>query len=608
MQRPTQSRPWQFFRILPKADPVLATLWWVTVLLRAALPSLFAVAAGQLVGAVSSGSSLVGPLVVLSVCFVSLQILPQLHHAISTNLGSRVAALLNDRLAIACVTPPGIGHLEDPTLTSDLTTARDFDRGISGPPMYLNVDFISGSLTQLFAGSIAGVVLLRYSWWAPLVLIGAWAGTHWFLKESGVWKDRNTEPVKLARRHADYVFGLAVEPGPAKEIRLFGLPDWVVGRFGDRRRQLFDLQYTATRLRERSVAGALLVVLAANAGVFWWLGERAVSGALPLAQAVTFAQLAIGMQAIAFGGLNWAMDDAASPVVAVNRLGPAMGPAGALRTARQPTAAGRDRPDHHGVELRINDLHFGYPRSAAPIYSGLDLHIRAGESIAIVGSNGAGKTTLAKLLCRFYDPTAGSIEVDGVDLTDLDVRHWRNRVTAVFQDVLRLERSLRDNVDPAGFATDDEVLTALREAGADTLADLDQPLAKGYPGGTDLSGGQWQRVALARALCAVRRTEHRADLVLLDEPTANLDVRGEVVIFERLLAATEGATRILISHRFSTVRMADRIAVLDHGKITELGTHDELIRADGHYRRMFELQASRFDATTDEQGADYERL
>jgi ATP-binding cassette subfamily B protein len=607
MQRPTQSRPWQFFRILPKADPVLATLWWVTVLLRAALPSLFAVAGGQLVGAVSSGSSLVGPLVLLSMSFVSLQILPQLHHAISTNLGSRLSALLNDRLATACVTPPGIGHLEDPTLTSDMTTARDFDRGISGPPMYLNVDFISGSLTQMFAGSIAGVVLLRYSWWAPLVLIGAWAGTHWFLKESGVWKDRNTEPVKLARRHADYAFGLAVEPGPAKEIRLFGLPDWVVARFADRRRQLFDLQYTATRLRERSVAGALLVVLAANAGVFWWLGERAVSGVLPLAQAVTFAQLAIGIQAIAFGGLNWAMDDASSPVVAVNRLGPAIGPAGALRTSRHP-AAGRHRRDHRGVELRITDLHFGYPRSAAPIYSGLDLHIRAGESIAIVGSNGAGKTTLAKLLCRFYDPTAGSIEVDGVDLTDLDVRQWRDRVTAVFQDVLRLERSLRDNVDPAGLATDDEVLTALREAGADTLADLDQPLAKGYPGGTDLSGGQWQRVALARALCAVRRTEHRADLVLLDEPTANLDVRGEVVIFERLLAATEGATRILISHRFSTVRMADRIAVLDHGKITELGTHDELIRADGHYRRMFELQASRFDATTDEQGADYERL
>jgi ABC-type multidrug transport system fused ATPase/permease subunit len=221
-----------------------------------------------------------------------------------------------------------------------------------------------------------------------------------------------------------------------------------------------------------------------------------------------------------------------------------------------------------------------------------------------VGLNGAGKTTLAKLLCRLYDPQSGAIEVDGVDLRDLDVTAWRSRIAAVFQDFIRFERPLRDNVAPGG-APDDVVLSALADAGAGGLAALDTPLARGYPGGTDLSGGQWQRVALARALCAVRTG---AGLVLLDEPTAQLDVRGEAEIFDRLLAATRHATTILISHRFSTVRHAGRICVLEHGRVVELGTHDELMAREGRYRTMFELQARRFGAAADEEGAAYDLL
>ena len=254
-------------------------------------------------------------------------------------------------------------------------------------------------------------------------------------------------------------------------------------------------------------------------------------------------------------------------------------------------------------EIRFRHVTFAYPTTSEPVLAGFDLTIPAGSSLAIVGQNGAGKTTIAKLLCRLYDPQEGAIEVDGVDLRTLDLDGWRSRVTAVFQDFIRFELPLRDNVAPAG-APDDVIERALAEAGALGLADLDTVLARGYPGGTDLSGGQWQRVALARALCAVRQG---AGVVLLDEPTAQLDVRGEAEIFDRILAATRHTTTILISHRFSTVRHADRICVLEHGKVVELGTHDELMAAGGRYRTMFELQASRF-GDDGEEGANLDVL
>ncbi|MGH3386698.1 MAG: ABC transporter ATP-binding protein [Nocardioidaceae bacterium] len=597
--RRLRRRPeWQFFAVLPRADPVLATLWWALLLLRGALPAVFAIAMGLLVGAVQHGTSLTGPLTLVGVTFVLLQVLTPLHQAVSANLGSRVAAWLNDVLADSCVEPPGIGHLEDPELIEDLTVAREFDLGQTGPPMYLNVDFIAGSMVELVGGIASAVVLFGYTWWAPLLLAGAWGATHWLLRESGVWKDRNTAEVRSAQRHADYAYRMAVEPTAAKELRLFGLADWTVQRFTDRRRRLFELQYHATRLRERPVAWSLLIVAVANGLVFWSLGAAAADGRLQLDRLVVFAQVAVGVSMIAFGGLNWALDGAAAPVAAVLRLRSAMAPAGALTPGHR-SAAGMP-----AAGIRVRALHFRYPRTDRPVFDGLDLTVPAGSSLAIVGQNGAGKTTLAKLLCRLYDPDSGAIEVDGTDLRDLDVDDWRRRVTAVFQDFVRFERSLRDNVAPAG-APDADILAALVDAGADQLADLDTPLAKGYEGGTDLSGGQWQRVALARALCAVRQG---AGLVLLDEPTAQLDVRGEAAIFDRILTATRGTTTILISHRFSTVRHADRICVLEHGRVVELGSHDELIALGGRYSTMFDLQAQRFSAETDEEGVTYDVL
>jgi ABC-type multidrug transport system fused ATPase/permease subunit len=601
LRRLRERQEWQFFAALPRAAPALALAWGSTLALRALLPPLFAVAMGVLVAAVVRRSSLGAPLAIAGAVFVLLQVLGPLHKALSANLGSRLAAWLYDRLTAACVRPPGMGHLEDPRLTGDLTVARDFDLGMTGPPMDINMDFIADGLVVFLSGLGCALLLFRYAWWVPPVLAGAWLATQWLLRESAVWFDRNTEEVREAQRHADYAYRLAVEPPAAKELRLFGLADWTLARFVERRTLLFERIYRATRLRERPLVWSLLLVTTANVGVFAALALDARAGRLEIGQLVAFAQLAVGVSGIAFGGLSWALDGAAAPVAAVRRLGPAMAAAGALSSPRPDPRPATGLPAR---EVRFRGVGFAYPGSERPVLQGLDLVIPTGTSLAIVGQNGAGKTTLAKLLCRLYDPTAGAIEVDGVDLRDLAVDDWRARVTAVFQDFTRFERSLRDNVAPGG-APDDAVLAALQDAGAQGLAALDTPLARGYPGGTELSGGQWQRVALARALCAVRQG---AGLVLLDEPTAQLDVRGEAEIFDRILAATRQVTTILISHRFSTVRHADRIAVIENGRVVELGSHDELMAARGRYRTMFELQAKRFTADMDEEGGAYVSL
>ncbi|MCB1685785.1 MAG: ABC transporter ATP-binding protein [Pseudomonadales bacterium] len=575
---------WQFMTVLPKAAPLLACAWWVVLIVRGILPAGFAIAMGWLVGAVQRGDALAGPLTLVGVVFVLLQTLAPLHQVIGANLGSRTAAWLYDQLTRACIEPPGMGHLENPALTSDLTMARDFDLGISGPPLSISMDFIASGLVEFLAGITSAMVLAAFAWWAPLVLIGAWLSTHWLLRESGVWKDRNTDQVREAQRHADYAYRLAVDTPSAKELRLFGLADWIVERFQRHRRILHDLRWQATRLRERSVVSSLVLVLAANAGVFWAMAMAANAGALELDRMVTFASAAIATSMIAFGGLSWALDGAGAPAAAVLRLGGTMQTAGALTPG---TLSADNRPQR---DIVFRDLQFAYPTTGELILDGLNLRIPAGSSMAIVGQNGAGKTTLAKLLCRLYDPSAGAIEIDGTDLRNFDIAGWRQRVAAVFQDFVRFELSLRDNVAPAG-APDEIIEAALVEAGAANLASLDTVLARAYEKGTDLSGGQWQRVALARALAAVKQG---ASVVLLDEPTAQLDVRGEAEIFDRILKATRGVTTILVSHRFSTVRHADQICVLEEGRVVELGSHAELIQLGGRYRTMFDLQAQRF--------------
>jgi len=589
-------KEWQFFSILPKASPGLTAAWWTALLLRGTLPALFAVSMGILVGAVRNGHSLVGPLALVGAIFILLQVLNPIHQAVNYNLGDRTAAWLYDRLTEACVRPRGVGHLEDPSLTNDLTVARDFDLGMTGPPLSISLDFIANGMVEMIGGVASALILFAYNCWASLLLACAWLATHWLLRESAIWRDRETDEVRAAQRDADYAYRLAVDPPASKELRMFGLAGWTIDRFVLRRTRLHDLQYAATRMRERPVIWSILIVVSANVLVFSSLASAAAAGRISLGEAVTFVQSAIGVSMIAFGGFSWALDGASAPVAAVLRLGTAM-----LRTGNL-SNGNRSATGKPVSEIRLRDVTFAYP-NAPPVLERFDLTIPAGSSLAIVGQNGAGKTTIAKLLCRLYDPQVGTVEVDGVDLRQFDLKSWRSRLAAVFQDFIRFELPMRDNVSPAG-APDPVLEAALQAAGAENLAGLNTVLARGYDGGTDLSGGQWQRVALARALASVKMGAH---VVLLDEPTAQLDVRGESEIFERLLAATRHCTTILISHRFSTVRHADRICVLEQGRVIELGTHDELMSLGGRYRTMFDLQAQRFNVP-EEEGAVYDVL
>jgi ATP-binding cassette subfamily B protein len=242
---------------------------------------------------------------------------------------------------------------------------------------------------------------------------------------------------------------------------------------------------------------------------------------------------------------------------------------------------------------------FGYPGSERPVLEGLDLVLEPGRSVAIVGENGAGKTTLLKLLAGFYTPTSGRILVDGRDLRAIDPAEWRRRLAVIFQDFTRFELSAFENValaDPAVPGAERFAREAAEAADATGIVDAlpggwSTVLSRAYTGGADLSGGQWQRIALARALYGAKVGGR---VLILDEPTASLDVGAEVTLFDQLLAHAAGCTAIVVSHRFSTVRRADRIVVLADGRIAEDGDHADLVARRGRYAHLYELQAQRF--------------
>jgi ATP-binding cassette, subfamily B, bacterial len=608
---------WRFFAELPRTGRALASAWWAMLVLRGVLPALFTVATGVLVAAVQRGTRLPGALGLAGGLFIVMQVLAPVQGAVSASLGERLTARLNDRLLAAAVEPVGLSHLEDPGIADELAAARDFELELAGPSLSLSLSLIGAGLVGFVAGLAQAAVLAVYSWPAGLLAAAGWLSTRLLVRATTLW-DRETGDVLAAQRRADYSYRLAVDPPAAKEVRLFGLQEYLEERFVASRQLLLDARWAAARLPVRRTAAACLLVTAANVAVLVILARDAASGALALGTAVTCVQAAVGASGLAFGGAGWTLPYAMHAVAAVRRLEAVMRARGSL-VAGDTAAAGMPVR-----EIRFRDVSFSYSAALPPVLDGLDLTIPAGTSLAVVGLNGAGKTTFVKLLCRLYDPTGGRVEVDGTDLRVLSVQAWRRRIAAVFQDYVRYELPLRSNVAPLGGA-DADIRAALASVaidigiGPDSDGDLDGDahrgiegdadgtrlgstglggvgldtvLAAGYAGGTELSGGQWQRVALARALHAVG--SGGAGVLILDEPTAQLDVRGETEVFDRVLAAARDCTTILISHRFSTVRRADRICVLEGGRVAEIGTHDELMAAGGRYKEMFELQASRF--------------
>jgi ATP-binding cassette subfamily B protein len=413
------------------------------------------------------------------------------------------------------------------------------------------------------------------------------------------------------RRRMRYIADTGSDPVVAKEMRVLGLLPWWRARtraevaaylyplWSERRRIYFApfLGFTAAALAGAVVVMFLLRAAAGDPGFSVLELSIAIQAiTIPIRFGVFFpesdVQTQYGMYAYeTIVGLERRFAAAAAPT------GQGTAPAGAIsHHQRQPGLPADGMPKH---SIRFEGVRFAYPGSERGVLADLDLELVAGQSTAIVGLNGAGKTTLVKLLAGLYQPDAGRILVDGVDVRELDIRAWQRRLAVIFQDYVRFELDAAANIGlgaPERMADEAALRSAAERAGASGLlaalpAGLATPLSARYAGGVDLSGGQWQRIALARALFAV---EGGARVLVLDEPTAQLDVRAEVELFDRFLEITRGLTTVVISHRFSTVRRADRIVVLAGGRVTEDGSHDELVRGGGRYAELFQLQARRF--------------
>jgi ATP-binding cassette subfamily B protein len=401
-----------------------------------------------------------------------------------------------------------------------------------------------------------------------------------------------------ARRKAYYILDTGSSLAAAKEIRVLGtLPWWRERGDRDSGSYLRPLWRARRRIRLAPVTVYSLVMLAGTAAVLVMLRDTADRGGLSV------LGLSLALQAVLivlrFGVYFPEADDQTQDGMRAHDSMLEIERAAAQRSPGRLRPGGRQAGQAPVSGIAFEKVSFAYPGSGRNVLRDLDLEFPTGTSTAIVGLNGAGKTTLVKLLSRLYDPTGGRISVDGTGLEELDARSWQRRLAVIYQDYVRYELDAAANIGlgAPGHLGDTEALErAIEWAGAagvtaalpDGLATV---LSSRYSGGVDLSGGQWQRIALARALFAVQAG---ASVLVLDEPTAQLDARAEAAFFDRFLELTRGLTTVVISHRFSTVRRADRIAVLDGGQITERGSHEELMTAGGQYAELFELQARRF--------------
>ena len=381
-------------------------------------------------------------------------------------------------------------------------------------------------------------------------------------------------------REREYLGDLLVQPRTTKEIRAYVLADYLLGRHRDRSEELYRQRELMYRSGTRVSMLTGLVTGTALALAYLFVAIEGVSGTIDPGGVV----LVIG----AFTSVSGTLGNISSTFVAVDQHTTFLEDYFSfLAVGRLIPVAERPRevPNTFEAGIEFDNVTFTYPGGTEPAVKDLKLHIRGGELIALVGENGAGKSTLIKLLLRFYDPSDGAIRVGGADLRELDPESWRSRIGVLFQDFASYEFSVRENVQmgrPGQIADDGKVLSALEDARSDWLLKkmpkgLDAKVGRLFEGGHDLSGGEWQRLALARIMY------RDADIWILDEPTASLDPEAEAAIFAELKEILRGRIGIVISHRFSTVRIADRIAVIEDGKVSELGTHEELLKARGRY-------------------------
>jgi ATP-binding cassette, subfamily B, bacterial len=600
-ERATGRQAWLLLWRSSRPLAALVIAWQVAT---AAFPALVVVALGLVVGSVpgairhgmssADGHRLIAALAGAAIVYAVSLIVDPVGNALSTAASARITGQVQGRLLTAVAGPVGVGHLENTEVLDRLARAEGSLTGFF--PGDAPVTW-AGNIAARISGVIGCVAVAVFQWWLGLLLLAVWLTVRRVVISAVVRQAIDLRSMTTVMRRSWYFVGVGSKARDAKEVRVFGLASFVAGRFRRESRAAMTGGSQGLRDLHRRAAVCFLGVLAVYA-----LGlVTIVHGAQQHQISVRGLAILLPMLAVTMSAGSISFDD-------ITLAWALAGLPDAGRLERDLTRDGtglagtRDPGPMPERRIRLEDVRFRYPAGSADVLAGVDLELRAGQSTALVGVNGAGKSTLVSLLARLRDPTGGRITVDGVDIRDLDPSRWQRVVALMPQEPVRYPVSAYDNIAFGALEHREDregVERAARRAGfAEVAATLpsgwDTVLSRELPGGADLSGGQWQRLALARALFA---TAHGARVLILDEPTAALDVRSEARFYERFLDITQGLTTVVISHRFATVRRAAAICVLDGGRITERGSHDELVAAGGTYARMYAIQAARFADT-----------